>query len=608
MGGLRGMVKISTKAVALTGTSLLIVAVALLAVYSPRDDEEGAVRPEGGRTADVRKRRPSAGNADEPQPGIESAEASCERDLSQVANSSLVLAEQLPRRFRSYVQTLSARGFGSLEIALVAEGAGRRCITPWCYRHVSLGETKPLWSPDETYSLPPAPRAGRGASMTMPRALYAVAEAVAADLPSRDFIALLDDVRPDLNATWRDSKTRRRVNLATFAALRLRADHVQLLIERGASPVLAGGSVLDDLALKLPLPSQRTEALIRTVRHLVQAGDQAFFPSTLALFGEFVAADLALSIHPATQLALETGNVTAASKELSLLVEGWQGEIDDAVQLEARCAKLGHAAADPTGLPAKRRYEESRSRREQALLADIRKAQRQDEERDRTKERAATAVDDGLASVLAAVTEDRWPEALALADEWFPASGAADWLYRDMIARALRYGAPLAIVAELADRLGGTLSPNAILELLEGQLPQDLFATILELEAAYGLDVHYVDEEGRNAMSVLARRFTGMPEFSAFDAPVLMLVEHLGEHGVTAKPSALGFDPLDTVLSELLRYPRSSVQRAVLVRALLAAGAPLERSHFELIGQLADLDPDAYQRFIALVPELARPP
>ena len=366
--------------------------------------------------------------------------------------------------------------------------------------------------------------------------------------------------------------------------------------------------MLDDLALKLPLPSQRTEALIRTVRHLVQAGDQAFFPSTLALFGEFVAADLALSIHPATQLALATGNVAEASNELSQLVEGWQGEIDDAVQLEERCAKLGQMASDPTGLPAKRRYEESRSRREQALLADIRKAQRQDEERDRTKERAATALDDGLASVLAAVTEDRWQDAVALADEWFPASGAADWLYRDLIARALRYGAPLAIVAELADRLGGTLPPNAILELLEGRLSQDLFATILELEAAYGLDVHYVDDEGRGAMSVLARRFTGMPEFSVFDAPVLMLVEHLGEHGVTAKPSAVGFDPLDTVLSELLRYPRSSDQRAVLVRALLAAGAPLERSHFELVGQLADLDLDAYQRFIALVPELARPP
>lgn len=602
MGGLRGMVKISTKAVALTGTSLLIVAVALLAVYSPRDAEEDAVRPERGRTAVVGERRPSAGNADEPQPWIESAEASCEQVLSQVANSSLVLAEQLPRRIRSYVQTLSARGFGSLEIALVAEGAGRRCIRTWCSRHVLLGETRLLWSPDETYSLPPAPRAGGRASV------YAAAEAVAADLPSRDFIALLDDVRPDLNATWRDSKTRRRVNLATFAALRLRADHVQLLIERGASPVLAGGSVLDDLALKLPLPSQRTEALIRTVRHLVQAGDQAFFPSTLALFGEFVAADLALSIHPATQLALATGNVAEASNELSQLVEGWQGEIDDAVQLEERCAKLGQMASDPTGLPAKRRYEESRSRREQALLADIRKAQRQDEERDRTKERAATALDDGLASVLAAVTEDRWQDAVALADEWFPASGAADWLYRDLIARALRYGAPLAIVAELADRLGGTLPPNAILELLEGRLSQDLFATILELEAAYGLDVHYVDDEGRGAMSVLARRFTGMPEFSVFDAPVLMLVEHLGEHGVTAKPSAVGFDPLDTVLSELLRYPRSSDQRAVLVRALLAAGAPLERSHFELVGQLADLDLDAYQRFIALVPELARPP
>ena len=607
MGGLRSMMRISTKAVALASVSLLIVAVALLALYSPRDAEEGTVRPETRRTADVAEREPSTGS-DDPQSLPNSLEASCERDLSQVANSSLVLAEQLPRRIRSYVRTLSARGFGSLEIALVAEGAGRRCITPWCSRHVPLGETRPLWSPDDTYSLPPAPRASGGTSVAEPNALHAAAEAVAADLPSRDFIALLDDVRPDLNATWRDSKTRRRVNLSTFAALRLRADHVQLLIERGASPVLAGVSVLDDLALKLPLPSQRTEALIRTARHLVQAGDQAFFPSTLALFGEFVAADLALSIHPATQLALATGNVATASKELSLLVEGWQGEIDDAVQLEERCAKLGHVAADPTGLPAKRRYEESRSRREQALLAEIRKAQRQDEERDRAKERAATAVDEGLASVLAAVAEDRWPDALALADEWFPASGAADWLYRDMLARALRYGAPLAIVAELADRLGGRLPPNAILELLEGQLSQDLFATILELEAAYGLDVHYVDDEGQGAMSVLARRFTGMPEFSAFDAPVLMLVEHLGEHGVTAKPDTVGFDPLDTVLSELLMYPRSSDQRAVLVRALLAAGAPLERSHFELLGQLADLDFDAYQRFIALVPELARPP
>lgn len=600
--------KTLTKAVIVTGVSLLIVAVALSVLYSPRETGDSAVHPAVGPSDDVAVRTQSAGNTNEPQPRIEGVEASCERDLSQVPNSSLVLGEQLPRRIRNYMQTLSAHGLGSLEIALVAEMTGRRCITPWCYHQIPLGETEPYWSPEETYSLPPANLVVRDINVTESRALRTVAEAVVADLPPLGFIALLDDLRPDLNATWRDSNTRRRVNLSTFAALRLSADHLQLLIERGASPVLVGGSVLDDLALKLPLPVQRTEALIRTVGHLVQAGDQAFFPSTLELFEELVPADLALSMQPGTQLALATGNVATASKELSLLVEGWQREIDDAAQLEKRCAKLGHVAADHTGLAAKRRYEELRLRREQALLADIREAQRQNEESDRTKRDAVTALDEGLESVFAAVAEGRWSDALALAEEWFPAAGATDWLYRQVLASALRHGAPVSTVTELADRLGGTLPPNAILELLEGQLSEDLIATILELEAGYGLDVHYVDDEGRNAMSVLARRFSGMPEFSAFDAPVLTLLNHLLERGVTAKPHTVGYDPLDTVLSELLAYPRSSGQRAVFVRALLAAGAPLERSHFELLGQLAELDFDAYRQFVTLVPELGRLP
>lgn len=145
------------------------------------------------------------------------------------------------------------------------------------------------------------------------------------------------------------------------------------------------------------------------------------------------------------------------------------------------------------------------------------------------------------------------------------------------------------------------------MELLERSPPDDILAFILELEAGYGLDLHYVDDEGRNAMSILTRRYTGVPEFSELDAPFLLLANQLGELGVTAKPHPLGFDPLDTVLSDLLRSPRSSRQQATFARALLAAGAPIERSHFDLISQLADLDLDAYQQFVALVPELATP-
>ena len=599
--------KIRLGGVGLVAGSLLLAVVMLATLYSPWDADGTVTGRRAERTDHTVQRASTMGPVDESKPPDEGTDFNCEGDLSQVASSSLVLAEQLPRRIRAYMGTLATQGLDDLELALVAEAAGQRCITASCYRHVPLGEVGRLLPLEETYSLP-VRTVGRGAGVEQARDLRTVAEAVAADLSTLDFVLLLDDLRPDLNATWRDSRTRRPVNLAMFAALRLRASHLEALIERGASPVLEEDSVLDAIALKVPVPALRSDALVDTVKQLVQAGDRAFLPSTLKRFEKFVPVDLALSIHPRTQLALAAGDLSMASDELSQLVASWQHEIDDAVRLERRCAKLGREAADHTSLAAKKRYEEVRSKRTQMLLADSRKAQREYRSRSEARnDEAATALDKGMEAVSAAIDEDRWSDALALADEWYPATGVADLFYQSLLTRALRHGAPATVVGELAERLGGVLPPSAIMELLERWPPDDILATILELEASYGLDLHYVDDEGHNAMSILARRFTGMPEFSELDAPFLLLANQLGERGVTAKPHAVGFDPLDIVLSALLRQPRSSRQRAVFVRALLAAGAPLERSHFELVGQLADLDLDAYRRFVALVPELATP-
>ena len=208
------------KAGTLAAGSTLLAIVALAALYSLWAADDRSVDPAAEDTDDPARRVSTTVGLDEPKPLDEGTDFSCEQYLSQVASSSLVLAEQLPRRIRAYLRTLATRGFGRLEVALVAEAAGRRCISPSCYGHIPLGDFGPLQPLDETYSLPPTRTPSRGSSEKEARDLRTVAEAVAANLSTLDFVLLLDDVRPDLNATWRDSRTWHHVNLATFAAQR----------------------------------------------------------------------------------------------------------------------------------------------------------------------------------------------------------------------------------------------------------------------------------------------------------------------------------------------------------------------------------------------------
>ena len=585
-----------------------VVVLVVLGLFHLRQDADVRGRESASENLDnvagTQMRRSAAGRPDESHAApIDAAEIDCEKRLSELAGNSEFMAQQMQRRVRGHMRSLSDRGFGKLERALVAEAVGLRCVTSTCYDPVSLRDAPRLRTLFDAYSLP-SETSGRSAKAGKKRALRAIADAIEDDMPAVEFDALLSSTQTDLNATWQDYRIDQRVNLAAFAALRLRPDHLRALIQHGASPVLKGRSALDDLAFKLPLPAPREDQLIDIARQLVQAGNRAYSPHALSLLEQLIPDAPGLDVHPRAQRVLASANLESASTELAALVASWEREIDAAERLERRCAERGHAAVDHTSLAAKMRHEESWRQRQEAF------SQRPREDIQRLVEKytgeAFDVYSEAFEAVSDAIDEKRWEDAIALADEWFPAMDQSDLLFNLMLDRALASGAPLDAIGQLIDRTGGALPPDAIMKLV-GYLPtQGTLDAIRELELTHGLDIHFADDDGRNAISILATYFISLPK----DEPKLLLARHLGERGVTTKPSPIGFDPLDIVLSRLIEWPFLAVENshAQFVRVLLAAGAPLERSHFELVGQLRELDPNAYRHFVAMVPELATPP
>ena len=590
---------------------LVLIVLGLFHLRQGADVRGGESASEDPNAVAGTQMRRSAGRSDEfHAASIDTAEIDCEKQLSELANNSEFMAQQMQRRVRSHLRSLSDRGFGKLERALVAEAAGLRCVTSTCYEHVSLRDAPRLRTVFDAYSLPSETSDWSDKASKKP-AFRVIADAIEDDMRAFEFDMLLSSAQTDLNATWQDYKTRQRVNLAVFAALLLRPDHLRALLRHGASPVLEERSALDDLAFKLPLPVPREDQLIDIVRQLAQAGDRAFSPHALSLLEQLIPDVPGLDLHPRTQRALAAANLESASTELATLVTAWEHDIDAAVRLERRCAERGRTAVDHTSLAAKMRHEESWRQRQEAFLQRMREDAPELEQRmlEMYKDHAE-AFDvylKGLEAVLDAIAERRWEDAIALADEWYPVLGPSVPQFEDMLSRALQYGAPLDVLGQLIDRAGGVLPPDAIMKLVRFRPTRADLDALLELEMAHGLNIHFVNDDGRNAMNSLARYFWGIPEFAARDEPVLQIARHLGKRGITAKPSPVGFDPLDTILSELVELPGSAVGRAEFVRILLAAGAPLERSHFELIGRLRELHPDAYHRFVDIVPELARP-
>ena len=195
----------------------------------------------------------------------------------------------------------------------------------------------------------------------------------------------------------------------------------------------------------------------------------------------------------------------------------------------------------------------------------------------------------------------RWEEAIALAEEF--GFGAYNF-FDSLLSKALNHGAPMDSISDLIERNGGKLPEGAILILARaGWDGAADVATILERD--HGLNLHFVDDQGRNAMSAAVERFYDFPRMDRPDADTLRMVTYLMDRLVSAKPSARGFDPLDIVLLEMVETPLTGAAGTLYVRLLLDYGAPIELSHRQLAAQLRSTAPDAYRYLIERVPELA---
>ena len=345
--------------------------------------------------------------------------------------------------------------------------------------------------------------------------------------------------------------------------------------------------MLDDIA-SLPKP-QNTEALANVVESLIAAGDQPYLPSTRATLRHWLPDASLPALHPDAAAALLAPAVADAAKTVAAMDAEWTRKIDAAARLEQRCERLAgseaHAAAfRGTGLAAKRRHQAALLRHEERWLSDLA----------HTAEDAAANKGDALTddeqALIDAVSDDRWDDAVAIAD----AIGGYKPLA--LLFVALGAGAPLDVLLALTQRNGGALPKDAA-QYLAGNRRPDASAIAEALEP-FGFDPHYVDAHGRNAFSVLA-------EADLDKEGAWRFAEYLASRSVSVKPTAFGLDPLDTALTELLRHPRWRAANIRFARFLIDQGAPIERSHRELASMIATADANTYRRLVSVVPELA---
>lgn len=436
---------------------------------------------------------------------------------------------------------------------------------------------------------------------------HELATAMDAGLSPRDFAVLLDAADVDPAGTWFMD-----ANLAKVAAFRNRPDILRLLRARGVDPAAAHRrghpSVLDDLAAKgKPADADGIRALADVVRQLAAAGDRPYLPSTLATLGHWLPGVALPALHPDSVTRL---SALADADGLAELETEWDQKIAAAKRLEDACKSL--IAADPeralrafegTGLASKLRYQEVLVVRRDQVAEALRLA---------AETRGGDAPNDitlnrrELEAMTAARKDGRWRAMLALADR---GGGRA---HKMLLPLVLRTDAPLEVLLVLARRAARWPRPPNVPDwyldhrLQDGVLqlamfPRDDIVAVVAALEPLGLDLHYVDAQGRNAFTILAMFIQ-----SHNNEARLQFAELLASRSVAVKPRAFGLDPLDTVLMRLVEFPQSMGSPAIpFVRFLIDHGAPIEASHLELARQLAAADAAVYRRLVRTVPALA---
>ncbi|MCY3840469.1 MAG: hypothetical protein OXH09_17785 [Gammaproteobacteria bacterium] len=428
--------------------------------------------------------------------------------------------------------------------------------------------------------------------------LHELAVAVGHGVGAADLATLLDRSAVDPTTSWRDRRTPRDNTLAMVATLSANPGALQLLLTLGSDPSLGRRSVLDEL----PLPNEQTEAVQEVVHVLLAHGDRPYLPSTRAALKRWLPQLSALPLHPDAEVELATFAMEDVARELASLVEDWDRRVMHASRIEQHCQfawddETGPLLHRSDGLAAKmRRQDELDKRYEIAQRESLRSSQRWIEQLEPEAARI-------LEAIFEAVNESRWKDAMLLAD-----SLAVDAVDELLLFRALFFGAPMEVIETLIDRAGGVLPERAVLTLAAAPNEQALPVAKM-LNQRYRLDLHFIDERGRNAVSEAVSLFWDTQFNSVVvDENVARWLTFLSENSVTMKPESGGMDPLDLVLQEMVRRPFTNRAGVRVARFLIDHGAAVGASHRDLVDEIAMADWDGYRQLIQEVPELEQGP
>lgn len=187
--------------------------------------------------------------------------------------------------------------------------------------------------------------------------------------------------------------------------------------------------------------------------------------------------------------------------------------------------------------------------------------------------------------LLDALTHRNWQKVKELL-YIFAGTEFEDLAFNAIFSSALSAGAPYDLIEELIN-LGASVPTNAM-EMLAIFGHSELIGKLIP----HGLDIHYVDSIGMNALSFIAL-------YSMNKIAVNPLFEDLIDQGLETIPS----DGLDVLNITLANIEKSDIALEY-TRILLEAGVEMDNSHIQQLIKIKKNNQQAYKHIINLLPQL----
>jgi len=415
--------------------------------------------------------------------------------------------------------------------------------------------------------------------------LHELAFAIAHDVPAAIFEHLLDSADTDLAASWTDGRNNRAMDLAGLAAAKSRLDLLDALLLRGPDP--KASRAMD----YLPVPSDAEETAAASIlKRLAAAGYRPRLPSTADRLRTWVP-DATLASLP---LEMASPGLTP---EIRAVGERFQREVRDLDAVvattrdqEAQCqgADAGESA-DPGSLLAKRGTSRGFPRNRGPSAAEAAALfKRPVSDRETAEARQMLALNSYVP--WPHLPAPRWDEFVGFVEDLPQGTSPR---VRSSATRVALSAAPYDVLVKTLALAGGL--PDDAVQSLAMRITGDAVEVLKKLGDS-GLDLHYVNPQGMNAVGAVVRTMVSLD-----------VLDYLLDNGVALQPDVPGFDALDYVLLNLITQPefRTGASALPWVRKFIDHGLSIEASHLQLM-ELLRLDrPDAHAGLVGAVPELA---